>query len=148
MYGHKKICRWIRHDLRTGTLQELSGYNTGEQTIQSYQSRDQSYDISNRAFDWSASLTTSETLEIPFGIAFENHSNGFVKSWNLKHNKFLTSTIQCNRNFKIMVNWSNFIACQTGLPRKVCKVQNDENYDWPTLRGSKPNQMDLKWFKI
>ena len=80
MYGHKKVCRWISHDLRTGALQEFLGYNTREQTIQSYQSRDQSYDISNRAFDRSANTDTSEKLEIPFGIAFEKFSNGFVKS--------------------------------------------------------------------
>ena len=57
-------------------------------------------------------------------------------------------TMQCNRNFNILINWSKVIARQTGLPRNVCKVQNDENKNWPTLRGSKPNQMNSKRLKI
>ena len=33
MYGHMKVCRWILHDLRTGILQEFSGYNIMIQSI-------------------------------------------------------------------------------------------------------------------
>ena len=56
--------------------------------------------------------------------------------------------MQHNRNFNILVNWVKIRARQTGLPRNVCKVQNDENSNWPTLRDSKPNQMDSKWSEI
>ena len=28
MYRHKEVCRWIRHDMGTGILQEFLGYNT------------------------------------------------------------------------------------------------------------------------
>ena len=33
MYEHMKVCRWIRHDLRKGVLQEFLGYNTMIQSI-------------------------------------------------------------------------------------------------------------------
>ena len=79
---------------------------------------------------------------------FENWTNGFVIRWNLKYNNSLTSKMQHNRNFNIWVNWVKVIACQTGLPKILCKVQIYENNNWPTLRDSKPNQIDSKWLKI
>ena len=107
-----------------------------------------SYDVPNKGSKQSANNDTNKKIEIPFGIAFENWSNKFVKSWNLKHNKSLTSTIQCNMNFNISINWFKIIMHQTGPPRNMCKVQKHENSNWPTLRGLKPNQTDSKWLKI
>ena len=117
-----KMCIWIRHVLQTDTLEVFSEENTGVQSIWLDQSWIRRYDIPNKGSNKSANTDTSKKLEIPFGIAFENWSNGFVKSWNLKHNKFLMSTIQYNRNFYISVNWSEVITRQIGVPRNVCKV--------------------------
>ena len=71
---------WIRRDLQTDTLGEFLEDNTGVQSIHLDQSRVMSYNATNRATNQSANTDTSKKLEIPFGIAFENCSNGFVKS--------------------------------------------------------------------
>lgn len=64
--------------------------------------------------------------------------------YNLKHNNFLMSTMQHNRNFNIWVNWVKIIAFQIGLPRIMCKFQKHENSKLPTLKGSKPSQTNSK----
>ena len=140
--------RWICQVLKTDTLKVFSEYNTGEQTIWSYQSQAQRYDLSNRASDWSAVLTTSETLKIVNGIMFENWLNGFVISSNLGHIKSLTPKTWCKRNFVTRVNWSRFMARQTGLPRNMEDMQIYNRDDWPTLRGSKPSQNMSKRLEI
>jgi hypothetical protein len=58
------------------------------------------------------------------------------------------STMQCKRNFNILVNWSKVITRQIGLPRIMNIVHQYENSKLSTLRDSKPNQMDSKWLKI
>ena len=69
-------------------------------------------------------------------------------NWKLKHNKSLTSTMHRKSNFRILVNCSKVIARQTGLSTNVRKVHQHENSKLPTLRDSKPNQMDSKWLEI
>ena len=71
---------WIRQDLKTDTLGIFSEDNTVVQSIWLGQSQVRRYDATKRATHQSALSDTSEKLEIPFGIAFENYSNGFVKS--------------------------------------------------------------------
>ena len=92
----RKVCIQIRHELQTDTLGVFSVDNTGVQSIWLDQSWIRSNDVSNRATDQFAINDTSKKIEIPFGIAFENWSNGLVKCWNLKHNKSLMIKIQCN----------------------------------------------------
>ena len=127
-----------------GTLVVFSVWNTGEQTIWSYQSRAQRYDISNKASDWSAVLTTSETLEFANGITFENWSKRFLISSNIEHRNYMTPRKLYKINFIIWVNWSKFIVCQTGLPKNMNKMQIYNKGNWPTLRGSKPSQTDSR----
>ena len=123
---HQKVCRWIRHNLGTGILVDCHKDNM----IPQFQL-----------------MTTSETLKIANGIAFENWSNGFVISSNLEHRKSLTPKIWCKRNFFIWVNWSRVIVCQTRLPEILNNMQICNKGNWPTLRGSKPSQTDLKWLE-
>ena len=54
--------------------------NIGVQSISLDQSQIKRYDVTNRATNQSANTDTSKKIEIPFGIAFENYSNGFVIS--------------------------------------------------------------------
>ena len=142
------MCKWIRHDLQTDILKVSSEYIIVVQSIRSHQSRVRSYDATNRGTKQSANADTSKKIKFPFGIALKNISNGFVKSKKLKHRKSLTSTIHCKRKFSISVNWVKIIACQTGLPRNVCKLYQHENSKLPILRYWKHSQTDSKWLKI
>ena len=99
-----KVCKWICHDLKIGTLKLFLEENIVVQSIWSRQSLITINNIPNRGTDQFALLDTIKKLEIAFGIAFENWSNGFMISSNLKHNMFLTSKMQCKRNFNILVN--------------------------------------------
>ncbi len=67
-----KVCKQIRQDLKTNTLEVFLEYNVVEQTIWSHQSWTQRYDIPNKAPNQSALLITNETLKIANGITFEN----------------------------------------------------------------------------
>ena len=144
----RKVCKWIHHDLQTNTLGVFLEKNTGVQSIWLDESWIRRYDIMNRGSNKSANTNTSKKLEIPFRIVFENISNGFIMSLNLKHNKSLMYTMQCNRNFNILINWSKVITRQIGLPRIICNYTNAQNSKWPTLRDSKPSEMGLKQLKL
>ena len=66
------MCRRIRQDLKIGTLKVFLEYNIVVQSIKSHLSHILSYNIMNRGFEKFANVDTSITLEIAFGIAFEN----------------------------------------------------------------------------
>ena len=66
----------------------------------------------------------------------------------MKHRNYLTCKIQCKRNFSILVNWFKVITSQTRLPRILNCLHQHDNNKWPTLRDSKPSQIDSKWIKI
>ena len=80
------------------------------------------YEIPNKGTNKSM-LWHSKTLQIAFGIAFENWSNGFVIGSKLKHSKYLTSRMQHRRNFFISFNWVKIITGHTGPPR----IQNNSH---------------------
>ena len=51
-------------------------------------------------------------------------------------------------NFLVSVNWVKVITSQTGPPRILNNLHQHDNNKQPTLRDSKPSQMDLKQLKI
>ena len=73
-----------------------------------------------------------------------NSSNGFVVISKLEHMKCLILVTQCKNNFFIWVNQVKDIIGRTRLPR-IVNYTNALNSKLPTLRGSKPSQIDSKW---
>lgn len=103
--------------------------------------------MTNKGPNHSAHSITSKTTKISFKITFANTSNGFVVTSNLEHRKSLTSRMKFKRNYISMVKWVKDMTDQTWLSRILGNYTQSENDKLPTLKDSKPNQMNLKWLK-
>ena len=70
--GPGKVCIWIHHDLKIGTLSVFLEKKIVVQSIQSHLSKISRCNITNKGSNKFAYADTSKRLEIVFGIMFEN----------------------------------------------------------------------------